>query len=514
MTPRLQSDRPFFDRLYTGTLRSLRDRVRENGFCPTSFGEENGVQTYPECHYPRDAAEAAQVLADTGETEKALRILEFNLHHIPSGQDYIPHVYDSSGGVIHNNLQTDTPAHSALALELLARGNIRTETAERIAALYRSLDRLAGALWRKHFRKEFQLLDSGNFNEQGFGGTREPLLDFFSNAANHAGFRALARIAEKYGDDRAARKHDERAEMLASGIEAHLFDPEENRYSAAITPGGERMKLFNWLSIYPYRFYAGRTDAWECAFERLWNETANDWHGLRIPCCEPPHLSLRTLGKVVAVLMRYCAETGRRTKLAELFSFIETTVRRPADLWPEFWYHHAPGPEDSPYFRDLFAHFSGIWVPFTEDPAGDHTVDSGNCEQSAVFCNIFLNYILGCRRTENGGVLIAPTLPAFHHATLEKRPLPDGGFLSWELEQSAGQCKLTLRTHAANAGTDVELLLPVPAGATDCLLFHKQVPCPMERLPLGEYDLCRITLPAAKRSREFEEFELNYHHNS
>lgn len=510
MTPRMQSDRPFFDRLYLGTLRSLRDRVRENGFCPTSFGEENGIQTYPERHYPRDAAEAAQVLADTGETEKALRILEFNLHHIPSGQDYIPHVYDSSGGVIHNNLQTDTPAHSALALEILARGNLRNEDAVRVVTLYHSLDHLADALWRKHFRQEFQLLDSGNFNEQGFGGTREPLLDFFSNAANHAGFRALAGIAKKYDGDRAARKHDERAEMLASGIEAHLFAPEENRYSAAITPGGERMKLFNWLSIYPYRFYAGRTDAWECAFERLWNETANDWHGLRIPCCEPPHLSLRTLGKVVAVLMRYCAETGRRTKLAELFSFIETTVRRPADLWPEFWYHHAPGPEDSPYFRDLFAHFSGIWVPFTEDPAGDHTVDSGNCEQCAVFCNIFLNYILGCRRTENGGVLIAPSLPAFQHATLEKRPLPGGGFLSWELEQTAGQCKLTLRTHTANAGTDVELLLPVPAGATECLLFHNQVRKPIEQFPAGENDLCRITFRLEKGARAFEDFVLNF----
>ena len=179
------------------------------------------------------------------------------------------------------------------------------------------------------------------------------------------------------------------------------------------------MQLFsgNGRRDIPQRLIDRRED-----IEWLWNETANDWHGLRIPCCEPPHLSLRTLGKVVAVLMRYCAETGRRAKLAELFSFIETTVRRPADLWPEFWYHHAPGPEDSPYFRDLFAHFSGIWVPFTEDPAGDHTVDSGNCEQCSVYLAHFSNEIIGFRGDWRR-VEVAPFLAGYGSFEVRNRSL-------------------------------------------------------------------------------------------
>ncbi|MCK5845089.1 MAG: hypothetical protein KAG97_10300, partial [Victivallales bacterium] len=378
----IESSRPFMDRLFSGTLLSLVDRVEDDGFCETCFGELGGVKQYSTSHFPRDTAEAAWVLADCGRVDLGLRILSFTFNHIPHGQDYIPHVLARDGSVRSNAFQTDTLAHLARTLsrcaELTADQNI-------VHDMYRKLKPIADALWKGRFHPEWNLLDSGNFNEQGFCGTNEPLLDMFSNASCHAGFNAMGELAKRFGEDDVSEVNYLRAERLATGMEKTLYDPDQGVYSAAVTLDNQRMDLFNWLSIYTWRWYPGTSATYKRAFDKLWNETCNNWGRFSIPSCEPPHIRLRTLGKVVATLLSYSAENLETERLTTLLDFIEATVKKPDNLWPEFWYHHAPGPNDAEYYRNFLPRHAHVWTPYMENPDGDYTVDSGNCEQSSVF---------------------------------------------------------------------------------------------------------------------------------
>ena len=171
---RIETSRPFIDKLFAGTLSSLVKRVRPDGFCETCFGELHNVKSYGQTHYPRDSAEAAWALADTGFVNVAMRILSFSLEHIPAGQNYLPHVYDSHGTVLYNNIQTDAFAHVARAL---LRCHELGANAEEVLRLFEKMNNLAKSLWKNHYHPEFNLLDSGNFNEQGFCGSREPILE-------------------------------------------------------------------------------------------------------------------------------------------------------------------------------------------------------------------------------------------------------------------------------------------------------------------------------------------------
>ncbi|MBO7741489.1 MAG: hypothetical protein J6S21_02955, partial [Victivallales bacterium] len=177
---RLISERPFLVRLFNGTAAKLQERVNSDGFCHTSFGEQGGVRCYGDSHYPRDAAEAAKALALLGDHELALNVLSFHFRHTPPEQRYLPHVLLPDGSIKHNNIQTDTLAHSAMALascaEAAARTPVPPEKDSRILRLYGECLRFADWLWEDHFHTDYSLLDSGNFNEQGFHGSKEALL--------------------------------------------------------------------------------------------------------------------------------------------------------------------------------------------------------------------------------------------------------------------------------------------------------------------------------------------------
>lgn len=348
---RIETSRPFIDKLFAGTLSSLVKRVRPDGFCETCFGELHNVKSYGQTHYPRDSAEAAWALADTGFVNVAMRILSFSLEHIPAGQNYLPHVYDSHGTVLYNNIQTDAFAHVARAL---LRCHELGANAEEVLRLFEKMNNLAKSLWKNHYHPEFNLLDSGNFNEQGFCGSREPILDMFSNAACYAAFADMGKLAKSFGEQKLADDYQSWTENLAAGIETHLYDPEQGIYSAAITLANKRVELFNWISIYTWRWYPGKADAYKVAYKRLWEETANRWGALDIPSCEPQHLRLRTLGKVVAVLLAYSVENNEKKNLIDLIEFIEQTVRKPDNLWPEFWFHHAPASSEAEYYKNFF----------------------------------------------------------------------------------------------------------------------------------------------------------------
>ena len=379
-------NRPFMKSLFAGTLQTLHDRVLESGFCHTSFGECGDVRCYGNSHYPRDAAECARALALTGAPETALRILQFNMELVGERR-YVPHVAAADKSIIHDNIQTDTLAHNVLALE--ACFNAGAEESE-LAALYQRMTQLARWLWEDHFHSSHDLLDSGNYNEQGFHGSREPLLDMFSNASCFAMYEALARLAEQIGTAAERTEFAACSARLADGIETHLRDREWNIYRPAVRLSGEFEFPLNWLSFYPVRWYAPDLTPYCNVLDLLWENSCNDWYGLQIPSCEEPGHTYRTMGKVMAVLLSFTARFGQKERLETLLDFIEKTVRKPENIWPEYWFHHDP-PDDE-YHRWFFSEYKA-WTPFVANPDGDHTVDSGNCEQSAVFIAEYLPFI-------------------------------------------------------------------------------------------------------------------------
>jgi len=414
----LESSSVFLNELYRGTMRSLLDRTRGDGFVQTSFGELNDVKCYGECHYSRDACEAAWVLADQGCLAPAVKILEFTLLNTPQDQYHIVHAFRPDGTPLHNNIQIDTPAHPARALARVLEMGAADASLER---LFEILERVFAATREYHHRPEFQLYDSGNYNEQ-LGGGKEPVLDLFTNGAMYAGLLAMARCAELLNRP-AASVYRRQAEELAAGIETRLYDSERNLYRAALRlDGSEWVRPVNWISLYPARWYSGRPDAWHTVSEYLWMHGCNEWNGRSIPSGESDFMAFRTMGKVIGQLLGFAAREKRADRVETLLRFLEETVRKPANLYPEYWLHHLPKRGESPYNDWFFDEFKGIWTSFTDDPNGDYTVDSGNCEQCSVFLAHFTNEVVGFSGDWRH-VEVAPVFAGYGKCAATNRPL-------------------------------------------------------------------------------------------
>ena len=476
----------FLNALFWGSLKSLADRVDPTGFCQTSYGEENNIKCYGTSHYPRDAAEAAGVLASVGLAELGTRILRFSLEHVPEGQYYLPHVYRRDGSIRANTIQVDTPGHLARALERCVR---QTGPEAGNEVLYRQLCGICRGTWARHYHPEFQLLDAGNYNEQGFDGSRERLLDLFTNTAMHSGLAALGRVAAEFGDDRAAEEFAECAELLASGIEARLFDPECGFYRSAYSlQRGGFMPEENWIILYCRRWYAGRPEAWENAYERLRTESAIRWDTHTLVTGETPGRRFMLLGKFFARQLGYFAETGRASELRDGFAFLRETVRRPSNLYPEWWFHHRPR-ELSGYIRDFLADHRDLWCAYTEDPEGDYTVDSGNCEQTAVFLQEMFDRILGV---------------SFPGGELRLQPvLPDGGGCG-ELAVGHGETisfrfdgtRLELQSGVTR---EMEIALPVWTRKPAAVIVNGR-PVESRRIAGREFDTLRFICPPGEEA--------------
>ncbi len=396
----------FLNSLFYGTLKSMAERVDSNGFCQTSYGEENGVKCYGHVHYPRDSAEAAYILASCGMTDIARKILSFTIDNIPSGQYYIPHVYRRDGTVHANTVQVDTPGHVGRALLRCVEVAGTDETSRR---LFEKLTAIYTGTWKQHFHPEYQLLDAGNYNEQGFDGSNEVLLDLFTNTAMYCGFNSMSSLACFFNNDHAKQMFKDQAEILAHGIENVLYDRSVGFYRTAFSVKTKRLLAENgWLMLYGQRWYPGRESAWRCAYEKLQADTSLDWDGFRLITGEPPQRQFMLLGKVFAQQLAHMAHSGRGSELEAGLDFMISTVRHPENIYPEWWFHHRPA-DLSGYFKGFLEDYHGLWNAYTEDRNGDYTVDSGNCEQSAVFLQHMLADIIGIQYS-NGKLKICPAL--------------------------------------------------------------------------------------------------------
>ena len=241
----------------------------------------------------------------------------------------------------------------------------------------------------------------------------------------------------------------------------------------------------NWIILYCRRWYEGRPEAWERAYAELLSDTAIRWDDHTLVTGETPGRRFMLLGKFFAQQLGYFAGTGREAELRDGLCFLEESVRRPFNLYPEWWFHHRPE-KLSGYIRDFLADHRELWCAYAEDPAGDYTVDSGNCEQTAVFLQHMLDDILGVR-FRHGRLQLRPAL--VHGGGCSALPVECGKTLSFRhgnnrLEIETGLCR------------ELEIGLPAAAGLPHIVTVNG-IPAETRRESGRQLDTLFITCPPA-----------------
>ena len=166
-------------------------------------------------------------------------------------------------------------------------------------------------------------------------------------------------------------------------LEANLRDEPSGGYLAyRRLADGAASTAVNWVNLYAHRWYAGDPAGWEVVYRRLAETTNLCWDGMNIISGDTERSGI--LGKFFAFLLGYLKQTHRREVLATHIDFLKRTVRRPCSIYPEWWFYQRPATMNS-YWKEFWARYAGIWEPYCDNPRGDYTVDSGNCEQTSVF---------------------------------------------------------------------------------------------------------------------------------
>lgn len=458
MTMAVDYGNDFWNALFYGTLKTFVERVDRTGFCQTSYGEENNVKCYSQRHYPRDASEAARLLADCGFLEPAINILEFNLRNIPQGQYYIPHVYRRDGSIQANTIQVDTPAHVANALSRCVE---LAGPTPRLRDLFLKMDEIMEGTWSHHFHPTLNVLDAGNYNEQGFGGGSEPICDLFTNGSMAAAMTSMAQMALQFALPQKNDHYRNRFQSLAKGIDTTLYDSSKGTYCLKYDLAtGKKDHSINWMNLYAQRWYPGNPSAWSRTLEILQNTTSLDWDDMCVITGLPD--SHEVLGKVFGHLLAYLAQTGRMTLLHDHMTFAQKTIRRPSNIFPERWYYRRPEPFGE-YHQWFFANFQGIWESYRENPDGDYTIDSGNCEQAAVFLAHQVEDLLGIR-PDGDSLHIWPKLPfEFSNVTVQNVPVKKIGdrirHAGYELHRQENQVACRISTDGLSS---IRLTLALP----------------------------------------------------
>ena len=276
------------------------------------------------------------------------------------------------------------------------------------------------------------------------------------------------------------------AGLLAAGIEQRLFDPERGFYRSGYSLDRRGfMPEENWIILYCRRWYEGRPEAWERAYAELLSDTAIRWDDHTLVTGETPGRRFMLLGKFFAQQLGYFAGTGREAELRDGLCFLEESVRRPFNLYPEWWFHHRPE-KLSGYIRDFLADHRELWCAYAEDPAGDYTVDSGNCEQTAVFLQHMLDDILGVR-FRHGRLQLRPAL--VHGGGCSALPVECGKALSFHYENN----RLEVETGLCR---EFELGLPAAAGLPYIVTVNG-IPAEARRESGQQLDTLFVTCPPA-----------------
>ena len=228
------------------------------------------------------------------------------------------------------------------------------------------------------------MFDAGNYNEAGFEGSSEALVEIYTNGIMEAGYRAMSWMAENFGESESIR-YAEFARTLEESIEGHFAgEPGQGYWNGIKWPTCEKIEMLNWLPLLARHWHKGNPADMDKLWGQLKEKTSIDWGGMRVVTCEVPRDQYKLVGRIYASQMAFFVETGRLNELKSLIEFASKTITHPLNLFPEWWFHHRP---ENPRgcLKASIEHHSGFYESYCDNPDGDYTYDSGNCEQCACF---------------------------------------------------------------------------------------------------------------------------------
>ena len=440
----------FLNNLFYGTLETLIDRVNSKGFCEVCWGEESGAKRYGIVHYTRDACECALALISCGIFPVAKRILDFTLRNLPDNQSYFPQTYNSDGSPADNfTIATDRTGHVIRGCYYYLR---YTRDINFIEKHFNVLARMTNYL-KKYYHPSLHLVDSGNYNEQ-LDGSREPLCDLYTNCSILNGYRLMGKLSSMVGKKDIAEDCKEMAEKIKTGIEKNL---KGEYYFTGIRLNKERLPFAGWINMMPLEWYEDcDKKALENAYKLNMEKTTIKWEQYKIPSgltddyyCGKTHIA----GKVLGYFTGYMAETGRLRQLQEMMNFIKEFTVKPKNIYPENWWYCRM----KDYKMDKF--LRKWWTPYIEDPNGDYTIDSGNCEQDSCWLFDFLKHIVGIKEYESE-LVIKPCFPFNHKKIVIKNyPLSGGDRISYSLFREVSKVKLEV---GISKRIKYKIQIPVP----------------------------------------------------
>jgi hypothetical protein len=196
---------------------------------------------------------------------------------------------------------------------------------------------------------------------------------------------------------------------------------------------------------------------WENNFNLLQDRTTISWDRFNVISLDPDKVGI--VGKAFGHLLGYLAETGKVQMLSQHLNFARHTIRRPINVYPEWWYYQPLG-RSHEYWDGFWQKYKGIWEAWTVDPEGDYTVDSGNCEQVSVFLGHFWEDLLGLE-VMNGRLNLWPKLPfEFKTVMVKNAPVFHNQTVSYELNRNEAQTSIHLQR---DKDVPLRLTLGMPA---------------------------------------------------
>jgi GH15 family glucan-1,4-alpha-glucosidase len=230
---------PQLTSLYRRSLLTVRTQIDNGGaiiaandFDITQFARD----TYSYM-WPRDGALVAAGLIEAGYSEVTRRFFEF-CHRVITPEGYLLHKYVPDGTLAsswhawYRDGEKQLPIQedeTALVIWALWKHFERFRDVEFIKPLYRGLI-IRAANWLESYRNPVDGLPLPSWD---LWEERRGVLGW-TVASTWAGLQAAANFAEAFGESMLAAKYRQAADQIKAGIEAHLWQPENNRFARMI----------------------------------------------------------------------------------------------------------------------------------------------------------------------------------------------------------------------------------------------------------------------------------------
>lgn len=341
--------------LYKNTYASLRDRIKENGYAPTSV-----TGAYPGM-FPRDAAEETYALMKNNDFEYARKILKYILdYHKKYDAQFGLHVIsDDFGPIISDRHQADTTFFIIRAWCIY--NSTAPESAEKQEFLSSTHDTIRRFVehWMNNgcFNNEMKLLRNPSY-EHTRDGSYFNSYDLLTNVVMSEALHELSEAYVPFDADFAAYS-GKIADTIAEGIHENLtavvdgvkIYAEMQSFSKEYAPTAEIIEDTNFYEgfsginfvLYGVDWYAGDKALLENTYLKTYEYCSQLYNNQCVMIdafstkigegkyeCRGNH----AMGKAIAWEIFHCLKTGRRDRIEELTKFIEDFSD---DMYRETW---------------------------------------------------------------------------------------------------------------------------------------------------------------------------------